>query len=81
MLRLKRVLATILLAGVVSLSGSLAFADGPGETPGKDGRCTSPDVTQCTGTTEEEGPGETPGKDDTGRIMFEIYQLLATFVA
>ncbi len=79
MLRLRKVFATILLAGVLSLSGSLAFADGPGETPGKDGRCTSPDVTLCTdddAPKDEEGPGETPG-----RVMFEIYQLLATFVA
>jgi hypothetical protein len=78
MFRLKRIFATILLAGVLSLSGSLAFADGPGETPGKDSRCTNPEITLCTQDPpkDEEGPGETPG-----RVMFQIYQLLATFVA
>lgn len=76
MLRLKRVFAALLLAGILSLSGSQALA-GPGETPGKD---CDPVTQVCSGRSEtpESGEGVVESPKD---ILFGIIQFLATFVA
>ena len=53
MKRLKKVMAVVLLALVVGMSGGLALA-GPSESPGRKGTAESPGIT-VTGTAESPG--------------------------
>lgn len=67
MLKLKRIVAVILLVLVVGLSTPQVFADGPSETPGitSGGPSETPGLTGPSETPGLAGPSETPGIFDT----------------